>query len=106
MLRPPDYASSSVQIRNARSPPPVAPPVAPEGLMPTDPAGLVSQLEGARGTKLDPVILVRVRGMVACSSLNSPPTPETRARTATSKSRRSEFKPETFDRQPMIAGGF
>ena len=29
--------------------------------MPTDPAGLVSQLEGARGTKLDPVILVRVR---------------------------------------------
>ena len=38
-------------------PPPVAPPVAPEGLMPTDPAGLVSQLEGARGTKLDPVIL-------------------------------------------------
>jgi hypothetical protein len=37
------------------------PPVAPEGLMPTDPAGLVSQLEGARGTKLDPVILVRVR---------------------------------------------
>src|ERR1700719_2062538 len=61
MLRPPDYASSSVQIRNARSPPPVAPPVAPEGLMPTDPAGLVSQLEGARGTKLDPVILVRVR---------------------------------------------
>jgi hypothetical protein len=29
--------------------------------MPTDAAGLVSQLEGARGTKLDPVILVRVR---------------------------------------------
>ena len=29
--------------------------------MPTDPAGLVSQLERARGTKLDPVILVRVR---------------------------------------------
>src|SRR6202011_4875911 len=61
MLRQPDYASSSVQIRNARSPPPVAPPVAPEGLMPTDTTGLVSQLEGARGTKLDPVILVRVR---------------------------------------------
>ena len=36
--------------------------------MPTDPAGLVSQLEGARGTKLDPVILVRVR-----RSLGRPP---------------------------------
>jgi hypothetical protein len=48
-------------ILNAGAPPPLAAPVAPERLMPTDPAGLVSQLEGARGTKLDPVILFRVR---------------------------------------------
>jgi hypothetical protein len=51
----------SAPIRNAGTPPPVASPVAPEGLMPIGPAGLVSQLEGARSTKLDPVILVWVR---------------------------------------------
>ena len=37
------------------------PPVAPEGLMPTDPAALSPQLEGRRGTKLDPVLPVRAR---------------------------------------------
>ena len=51
-----------ISANSERTVPTTSPPASRAGgLMPTDPAGLVSQLEGARGTKLDPVILVRVR---------------------------------------------
>ena len=44
LSRPPSGTRSS--IGHARTPPPIAAPVAPEGLMPTIAAGMVSQAKG------------------------------------------------------------
>src|SRR5437870_12816018 len=58
--RPPSGTTSS--ILHAGTPPPFAAPVAPESLVPSLAASLVSQREGQRLGKRTPVLLVRAWG--------------------------------------------
>jgi hypothetical protein len=54
-------ASRLAPIWHARTPPPLAQPIAPKRLMPTVAAGLVSQPERLRGAELERMILLWVR---------------------------------------------